>query len=80
MTHLCRLIYAVFGTWCASKKISYVVITPRASANGDSTYLNIMQGGSTRLEQFLAQLQSTLGVFVDMEPSLFADSEKVAEA
>ncbi|MCG2711521.1 MAG: hypothetical protein L6416_04255 [Candidatus Omnitrophica bacterium] len=47
-----------------SKKISYIVIAPRASASGDSVYFNIMQGGKTRLEQFLLQLQSTLGPFI----------------
>lgn len=50
-----------------SRKISYLVITPRASANGDNAYLNIMQGGQTRLERFLTQLQSTLGIFVDID-------------
>ncbi len=57
-----------------SKKISYLVITPRASTEGDSAYLNIMQGGRTKLEQFLAQLQSTLGVFVDIDQGVLEES------
>ncbi len=63
-----------------SKKISYLVITPRASADGDSAYLNIMRGGKTRLEQFLAQLQSALSTFVgidqaDLDNSSLSDTQ-----
>jgi len=46
--------------------ISYLVITPRASASEDNPYLSIMQGEKTQLEQFVKQLQSTLATLVDI--------------
>lgn len=42
------------------KQVSYMVITPKASIRGESPYFNIIQGGSTVLEEFAKQLQSTL--------------------
>jgi len=47
-----------------SKKISYLVITPKAFGDENNPYVNIMQGGKTKMEQFLAQLQSTLAPFI----------------
>jgi len=44
--------------------ISYLVITPRASASDDNPYLSIMRGEKTRLEEFVKQLQSTLVPFI----------------
>ncbi|MCK4994296.1 MAG: hypothetical protein KAS13_04525, partial [Candidatus Omnitrophica bacterium] len=52
-----------------SKDISYIVIAPKASANGESAYLNIIQGGNTVLEDFARQLKSTLAVFRGAEDS-----------
>ncbi|MBU4479354.1 MAG: hypothetical protein KKH34_09775, partial [Candidatus Omnitrophica bacterium] len=43
-----------------AKKISYLVITPRASIEDTGTYLNIMQGNKTLLDDFVKQLQSSL--------------------
>ncbi|MFH1459539.1 MAG: hypothetical protein ABIG64_04110 [Candidatus Omnitrophota bacterium] len=45
------------------KNISYLVIAPRASVNDQNPYMNIMQGGTTPVEKFLKQMQSTLGIF-----------------
>jgi len=46
-----------------NKNISYLVISPRASTSDANPYINIMQGGTPLLEQFVKQLESTLGVF-----------------
>ncbi|MFH1063059.1 MAG: hypothetical protein V1747_09290 [Candidatus Omnitrophota bacterium] len=45
------------------KKISYIVIAPKASFNDANPYFNIMQGGKSAIESFVSQMQSSLGVF-----------------
>lgn len=45
------------------KKVSYIVIAPKASLNDANPYFNIMQGGQSPIESFISQMQSTLGVF-----------------
>jgi hypothetical protein len=44
------------------KKISYVVIAPKASVDGENPYFNLLQGGKTEIEQFLSSRQSTLAL------------------
>ncbi|MFH2146267.1 MAG: hypothetical protein ABII75_09635, partial [Candidatus Omnitrophota bacterium] len=50
-----------------AQNVSYLVITPRAAAQEDNPYLNIMQGNSTLLEDFVQQLESTLAPFISAE-------------
>ncbi|MBU1043414.1 MAG: hypothetical protein KJ915_03325, partial [Candidatus Omnitrophica bacterium] len=45
------------------KKVSYIVIAPKASVNDANPYFNIMRGGKSEIETFVSAMQSTLGVF-----------------
>jgi len=49
------------------KRISYMVIAPKASVNSENPYLNIIQGGQSDIENFLTQMQSTLAITIPTE-------------